>query len=390
MRMSDSKLTYLGPLPKFLSGADGKKTLLQRIPVALMIVVGLPTLIAAVYFLLIASPRYVSEARFIVRAPAKEQPSSLGVALQGVGIASTQTDAFAVHEYIESPNALREMSRTLDLRRIYSQSATDPFSRVPKPWQSGSFDEFHEGLKGYFTVGYDATTGISTLRVEAFKPEDAQAVAQQLLIGGERLINHLNERANEDAVSQAELTVEKARNRLVVIQGELTAFRDREQFFDPEQTATVSTELISKLAVELATLRAERALVADQTPQSPALPTLDGRIRALNAQLEIERGRIAGDQDSLVRKAGAYEALILNRELASRAVAAASASLEAAQIDARRQKLYLDRVVDPTRPTDPSQPRRLLSILAVFATCLLIYAGGWLVWAGLRESQHHS
>lgn len=387
--MSDSKLTYLGPLPN-LGGASGKKAFLQRIPIALLIVVGLPTLLAAIYFLLIASPRYVSEARFIVRAPAKEQPSSLGVALQGVGIASTQTDAFAVHEYVESPNALREMSRTLDLRRIYGQSAADPFSRVPKPWQTGSFDELHSGLKGYLTIGYNATTGISTLRVEAFSPKDAQAVAQQLLIGGERLINNLNERANQDAVNQAEMTVEKARNRLAVIQGELTAFRNREQFFDPEQSASVSTELIGKLAVELANARAERALVAEQTPESPTLPALDGRIRALSTQLDVERGRIAGDSDSLVRKAGAYEAMILNRELASRAVAAASASLESAQIDARRQKLYLDRVVDPTLPSDASQPKRLLSILAVFATCLLIYGGGWLVWAGLRESRHHS
>ena len=275
-------------------------------------------------------------------------------------------------------------------RRMYGKSAADPFSRVPKPWQSGSFDELHNGLKGYLTIGYNATTGISTLRVEAFSPKDAQAVAQQLLIGGERLINNLNERANQDAVSQAEMTVERARSRLVAIQGELTAFRNREQFFDPEQSASVSTELIGKLAVELATARAERALVAEQTPQSPTLPTLDGRIRALNAQLEVERGRIAGDNDSLVRKAGAYEAMILNRELASRAVTAASASLETAQIDARRQKLYLDRVVDPTLPSDASQPKRLLSILAVFATCLLIYGGGWLVWAGLRESRHHS
>lgn len=387
--MSDSKLTYLGPVPG-LAEASGKKAFLQRVPIALMLVVGLPTLIAAIYFLLLASPRYVSEARFIVRAPAKEQPSSLGVALQGVGIASTQTDAFAVHEYVESPAALRELSRTLDLRRMYGKSAADPFSRVPKPWQSGSFDELHNGLKGYLTIGYNATTGISTLRVEAFSPKDAQAVAQQLLIGGERLINNLNERANQDAVSQAEMTVERARSRLVAIQGELTAFRNREQFFDPEQSASVSTELIGKLAVELATARAERALVAEQTPQSPTLPTLDGRIRALNAQLEVERGRIAGDNDSLVRKAGAYEAMILNRELASRAVTAASASLETAQIDARRQKLYLDRVVDPTLPSDASQPKRLLSILAVFATCLLIYGGGWLVWAGLRESRHHS
>ena len=57
----------------------------RRVPLAFLVVVALPTLVTAIYFLLIASPRYVSEARFIVRAASHEQPSTLGVALQGVG-----------------------------------------------------------------------------------------------------------------------------------------------------------------------------------------------------------------------------------------------------------------------------------------------------------------
>ena len=38
-------------------------------PIAGLLIVGLPTLLAAIYFLLIASPRYVSEARFISCGP---------------------------------------------------------------------------------------------------------------------------------------------------------------------------------------------------------------------------------------------------------------------------------------------------------------------------------
>jgi capsular polysaccharide transport system permease protein len=45
----------------------------------------------------------------------------------------------------------------------------------------------------------------------------------------------------------------------------------------------------------------------------------------------------------------------------------------------------LERVVNPSLPDRPSQPRRLISILVVLATSLLLYGIGWLVLAGVRE-----
>lgn len=388
--MIDSKLTYLGPLSKQGEVKAGQARFdLRRAPRGLIVFVVVPTLIAAFYFLVVASPRYVSEARFIVRAPSRAQPSSLGMALQGVGISATQTDSFAVHEYIRSRDAVHELMKEMDLKRAYGRPGVDAFSRLPPFWQDGSFDDFYRGFGRYVTVGYDSTTGISTLRVQAFRPEDATMIAQRLLGGGERLVNRLNERAERDSVREAERSAEEARTRLAVAQEQLTAFRSRERFIDPARTAIASTELIGELSIKLATLRAERAQLAAEAPQSPQLPLLDGRIRAFDALIESERRKIVGDADSLVPKIGTYESLALNRELADRAMAAATVALDTARRDARRQQLYLERIVDPSKPSEPSQPKRLLSILAVFATCLFAYGASWLIWAGLRESKQH-
>jgi len=388
--MIDSKLTYLGPLSKQGEVEPGQARFdLRRLPMGLILFVAVPTLIAAFYFLVLASPRYVSEARFIVRAPSRTQPSSLGMALQGVGISATQTDSFAVHEYIRSRDAVHELIKEMDLKRAYGRAGVDAFSRLPRFWQDGSFDDFYRGFSSYVTVGYDSTTGISTLRVQAFSPDDATMIAQRLLGGGERLVNRLNERAERDSVREAERSAEEARTRLAVAQAQLTAFRNRERFIDPARTAIASTELIGELSIKLATLRAERAQVAAEAPQSPQLPLLDGRIRAFDALIEAERRKIVGDADSLAPKIGTYESLVLNRELADRAMAAATVALDTARRDARRQQLYLERIVDPSQPSEPSQPKRLLSILAVFATCLLAYGASWLIWAGLRESKQH-
>jgi BexC/CtrB/KpsE family polysaccharide export inner-membrane protein len=386
--MTKPNLTYLGPVagredPNAVSGRDWWR----RLPVAFLVVVVVPTLIAALYFFLIATPRYVSEARFIVRAPSHNQPSSLGIALQGVGLSSTQTDSFAVHEYIRSGDGLRELMTQVDVARIYGNRGADFFSRLPHPWAGHSFDDLYSGFRQYVTIGYDSTTGISTIRVEAFRADDARLINERLLGGGERLVNRLNERAVSDAVSQGERTVEEAQLRLTRSQQELTTFRNRERFIDPSRTANAGAALIGELAVNLATLKAERAQMAASAPQSPQLPFLDGRIRALQAQIDIEQQKIVGDSDSLAPKIGAYEELVLNRELADRALATAMTSLDAAKLDARRQQLYLERVVDPSLASEPSKPRRLLAVLAVLATCFMAYGTGWLIWAGVRESK---
>ena len=202
--MTDAKLDYIGPVPKALTYEKTPDPWWKRVPLGFLLVVVLPTVIAAIYYLMIASPRYVSEARFIVRAPSQQQPTGLGVALQGVGIATTQTDAFAVHEYITSRDGLSELSERFDLAAVLGPRGADMFSRFPLPWEQRSEEGLYRALQRFVTVGYDATTGISTLRVEAFRGQDAKALNEALLAGGEGLINRLNQRAATDAVSEAE------------------------------------------------------------------------------------------------------------------------------------------------------------------------------------------
>ncbi len=383
--MTDSKLNYLGPLPKALTFDRPRPGWMQRLPLPFLIVVGLPTLLAAIYFLLIASPLYVSEARFLVRAPSQSQPSGLGIALQGVGISSAQTDAFAVHEYIRSRSAVTDLQRRFDLPAIFGPAGADIFSKYPRLGESRTTEGLHKGVQRFVTVGYDATTGISTLRVEAYRARDAQAVANELLVGGERLINQMNARAAVDAVRDAERSRQEAQTRLASAQQQLTAFRNRERIIDPSRTANEGLQMIGDLMTTVARLRAERAQLASEAPNSPQLPLLDARIAAFERQIGIERANMAGAQGSLAPKIGAYEDLVLNREVADKQLAAATAALTTAEQEARRQKLYLDRIVDPSLPDEALEPRRWLALLTVFATCLLIYGVGWLIWAGIRE-----
>ena len=383
--MTESKLNYIGPIPKMLAFERSRPVWWRRVPIAAVLIVGLPTLLAMIYYLLIASPRYVSEAQFIVRAAGQSTPTSLGVALQGVGIAPTQTDAFAVHEYITSRDSLNELSRRYEIADMLGPRGADAFSRFPQPWEGRSRESLYKGFQRFVTVGYDSTTGISTLRVEAFRARDAQTLTEALMGGGERLVNRMNERSTADALSQARQSREEARTRLSAAQQQLTAFRNREQIIDPAAAASQTSQLIGGLLSEVARLRADRAQVASEAPSSPQLPVFDSRILAYERQIASEREKIAGDAGSLAPKLSIYEDLALSREFADKELTQATAAVITAEQEARRQKLYLDRVVSPSLPDEPAEPKRWLAILTVFASSLLAYGIGWLIYAGVRE-----
>ena len=387
--MTDPQLDYLGPIPKALTHDRKRAPWWRRLPLGLLLIVVLPTLIAAIYFLLIASPRYVSEAKFVVRSVNSGQVSPLGMVLQGVGLSPAQTDAFAVHDYIMSPVGLRDLRRRFDMRAVMGPRSADIFSRYPRPGEKLTDEGMRKAFRRFVTVGYDSTTGMSTLRVEAFRPEDAQAVNAALLVGGEQLINRLNDRAARSAITEAEANRDLAQTRLAEAQQQLTAFRNREQFIDPARTATEGAQLIGGLMATLAQLRAERAQLVAEAPQSPQLSALDGRIRAYQNQIAAERARLAGASDSLAPKISVYENLMMAREFADKELAQATTALVSAQQEARRQRLYLEQVVPPSLPDQAIAPRRWLAVLTVFLATLLAYGVGWLIWAGIREHRQH-
>ena len=383
--MADTNLTYIGAADEPRAARPAKRSWRKRLPLGFLIVVGLPTLVGGVYYGLIASPRYVSESHFVVRSANSAQPTGLGIALQGVGLSSGMNDAFAVHEYMTSRDSLKTLQSRFNLKAMLTRPGVDWFSRAPRPWEGKSEETLYKGFKRFLTVGYDATSGISTLRVEAFNAKDAQTINAAMLDSGETLVNRLNQRSTANAVRDARVSYEQARAEVAAAQQALTNLRNSAQFIDPRAAVTESTQVISGLLVTIAQLRADRAQLAAEAPSSPQLPVLDSRIAAYERQVEEARAKATGGSSSLAPKVGVYEDLVMRREIADKVMGQATAALLTAEQDARRQKLYLERIVSPSEPDKPTEPKRWLALLTVFASSLLVYAVGWLVWAGVRE-----
>ncbi|MEP7456733.1 capsule biosynthesis protein [Phyllobacterium sp. SB3] len=338
-----------------------------------LIVVALPTGLATVYYGAIASDQYLSETRFVVRSPNRNAAGLLSGFLQSTGFVRAQDDSYVVMEFIESRAAAGDMAEHGGLREILSRPEADFLTRFPAPWGKPTGEALYQHYLDFVTIETDSGGGVTTLRVRAFRPEDAQTLAQALLDRAEMLINRLNDRARQDAVRFARIEVADSEKRLRDLQKSLTDFRNKVAMVDPSKQSASMFEMIAKLSDDVAQNKAQLASLIEQTPQSPQIQSMRSTIDAKEQQIIEERARIVGDDASMAPLIAEYEQLLLQRELGMRMLESSATSLENAKLEAQRQQLYLERIVNPNRPDYAMYPKRIKSILMIFALCFAVF-----------------
>lgn len=344
-----------------------------------------PTLLVAAYFYLVAAPQFVSEARIVVRsrteAPQVSVGSAISAAMGGSGSIG-HGDANSVRDFLLSHDAVMRTHEKVDLIAAWQRPEADIWARLR--------ETDPERLTRYFnamvSASLDASTGVLTLRVRSFRPEDSKAIADTLLELSEQLANRLSERAREDALRIAREEVGVAERRVLASRQALTDFRERQQDLDSAGSAAAAQQAIGAMENALTAARAElRERMAFMRPDNPALQVTRNRIEALERQIAAERVRRTQGDGALAQQLAAFERLMLEREFADRQLASATASLETARIEAQRQQVYIARVVEPNLAVHPLFPRKLISVGSVFLGLLVAFGIGWLLVASMRD-----
>jgi capsular polysaccharide transport system permease protein len=360
--------------------------LLRRLPFLLLVV--LPVLVSALYFFLLAAPRYQSEVKFVVRTPSTAAASELAAFVQGSsGVSRANDDAFIAKEYMLSRDAMEQLLAKVDLLGLFGKAGLDPWWRYPGLFRSPNAESLQKQYLRFVSVDYDSSSGISTLTAQGYEPADAQRLANALLDITEVFLNGLNTRAQNDAVQNAVRDVASAQQRAYAALDAVTSFRNREAVLDPTLSSTGVVQSISALSLETSTTNARLAELLTNTPQSPEIATLRTRIAALQAQIARQRQQLGGTSDSLAPRIAEYQRLLLEQTFAEKAFTTALAALETARLEASRQRIFLERVTAPDLPDAPAYPYRLACVLATLAGALAL----WRVTTALffDTQEHH-
>ncbi|MBN7787209.1 hypothetical protein JYP51_19950 [Ponticoccus gilvus] len=372
---------------KPIAGAAKLERRHRGVMLSFLLLVLLPVAAAAFYLWVIAKDQYASTVAFSIRKG--EVSSSLdllgGQIAQLGGGGGAETDL--LYEFIRSQELVSDIDAKLGLEEIYSVAwPEDPvFAYNPK----GTIEDLIRHWKRKVQITYDTGNELMTLRVLAFDPDEAQAIAQEILDESTTMINALSDDAREDATRYAQEEVDRAIERLKDARSALTAFRLESQIVDPSADLQGQMGVLNSLQAQMADALVELDLLQGMGTD-PRIQQLERRIEVIEKRIAVEREKFGlGGQgpsgEDFVTIVAEFERLSVDREFAEETYRAALVNYDAALAEAKRKSFYLAAHVQPTRAERSDYPHRwtLLGLSSFFL--LLTWSIGVLIYYSVRD-----
>lgn len=332
-----------------------------------------PTVLMTLYVFVLATPMYVSETRFAIRA---SEP--MGDAKQGGGLASFgamaafSADGFATREFIASSDALASLNAAGNYVKRMSVGSRDPINALPENPDSEQLLKF---FLHNLDVRFSLTEQIITLRMRAYTPQDARELTAAMVDITEQFTNRMNERARNDALALARQEVAISEERVVKVRKSLNEWRLRYSDIDPAKSIEVGQAVITQLRKDLGQVQSELASISVQLdPRSQRRRVYEDRIKALTQQIEAEQAKLTGQSGSTAQAMVEYERLTVEQEFATRQLNSAQQLLEQARMSLVRQSKYIAVIVQAATPRLPAYPEPFKYIGITFAISALLYA----------------
>ncbi|HJL18118.1 MAG TPA: hypothetical protein RMH99_20815 [Sandaracinaceae bacterium LLY-WYZ-13_1] len=347
--------------------------------------VGVPTLLAVLYYGVFLTPRYESVTAFTIESAESNVPTSALQMLVSSVPGASGRDVMLVQEYVRSRDMLQHLMREHDYVEHYASSDADWVSRLDP---NAPFEDVYEYYLDHIEVVHDSQSGVLTLHVQAFDAETAHTLGEAILTESERMVNQLSDSAREDRLAVSQRELERAERRLSEARQALRELQTERGDLNPQATAQAALEVRSRLEGELAIARAELSTVTATAPRgAPEITAARRRVSALQQQIDAQSERLASAEgdESLHAELAEFEPVVIEKEFAQRAYESALTSLELARVDASRQHRYVVRIAGPSQPDDPTHPRFWYSILTVLVLAFAILGVGTLLIASIRE-----
>ncbi|MCY0386881.1 chain-length determining protein [Robbsia sp. Bb-Pol-6] len=344
-------------------------------------------LLAALYWGLLASDRYLAETHVVVQRT-ESRPAAADGLLSLMSSGAENRDLLLLRERLLSIDMMRLLDERLALRRHYSDTRRDLLSRH---YSATSPDErFYEHYRQRIDVVFDDYAHVLVIKAQAYAPEMAQVIAQTLAAEGERYMNQLDNKLAAEQGAFIERQVASIGARMQAAREALLAFQNANGLVSPTATADSISQLIARLESERGALDASRQTMSLYlTPGAPDMVKIVSQIAALQRQIDIERARLASDKGQrLNRLVERQERLQADAAFAADLYKTALVALERSRIESIRKIKSLSVVQSANLPQSSTHPRRLYNLLVFALVSILIAGVVYLLGAIVREHRN--
>ncbi|MDQ2065478.1 capsule biosynthesis protein [Xinfangfangia sp. CPCC 101601] len=353
--------------------ARRRKKKLTLLAARMFVFIGLPTLIAAWYFAVVATPLYATKTEFIIQTAEPAAAAGLGGLLTGTPAANMQ-DSITVQSYLMSKGAMQRLEQDVGFRAAFEADTIDPVQRLAT---DASEDAAYKLYGKHMVISYDQSEGL--VKMEVIAPDPALAVewSKKLVSYAEEQVDHMSKRQRDNTMLDAQNTYEAAQAEVLAAQRRVIDLQEKFKVLSSEVEVTLLTQQIAALETQLTQERLSLAqMESNTTPNQARMEPVKRRIATLEEQIAILRAKLTDggvDGQSLAHIQG--ELLIAQADVQTRQMMLAQSlqAMENSRIEASRQVRYLAVSVEPIASDTPAYPRAFENTLVTMLILLGIY-----------------
>ena len=344
------------------------------------------SLLAACYWLLIASDRYVSVSHVVIQRTDVAGGQAMDFAsLLGGTAGGNRSDQLLLRDHLLSVDMLRKLDAALDLRAHYSDRQRDPLSRL---WfKDASIEWFHRHYLSRVSIELDDYSGVLVVKAQAYDAKTTQAIAQFLVAEGERFMNGMAHKLAQDQVAFLEQQVGQMSRRALAARQAVLDYQDRKGLVSPQATAENLAGLVAKLEAQRTELQTQRsALAAYLVPTHANIVLIDQQIAAVERQIAQEQAKLASPKGgTLNRTVEEFQRLEMEAKFAQDVYKTALVALEKGRVEATRNIKKVSVIQTPSLAEYPLEPRRLYNTVVFMLLAALLAGVAQLLAAIVRD-----
>jgi capsular polysaccharide transport system permease protein len=335
----------------------------------------LACILAVIYWGIIASDRYVSEAQIIIQRTdlASSQAMDFGSLLTGTG-GGSRTDQLLLRQHLLSIDMLSKLDAKLNLRAHFSDTQHDPWSRM---WSKDTpIERFYRYYLSRVSIEFDDYAGVLIIQAQGYDPETAHAITSMLVEEGERTMNDMAHRLAQEQVAFVERQVAQSSDRFQKARQAVTAYQNQKGLVSPQSAAENLATVINRLEAQRSELQTRRsALLGYLSPQAAGVVEVDLQIAAIGKQIAGEQARLTGPRGKTLNSTvEEFQRLQMAADFAQDVYKTALIALEKGQVEATRTLKKVSVLQAPTLPQYPLRPQRIYNSI-VFILVALLLAG---------------
>lgn len=351
----------------------------------LFVFVGLPTILAAIYFYTIATPIYAAKSEFVIQQAEAPASAGLGGLLSKTPMATAQ-DSIAVQSYLQSQVAMQRLEADNGFREHFSNPEIDAIQRLP---EGASETAAYKVYKKNVRISYDPTEGVVRMEVKAADPQKAVEFSTALIGYAEDQVDQMTQRLREDQMKGARESYEDAEKKYQEANLRVVQLQEKFKVLSSEAEIGLITSQIGQLESQLSQdLLSLAQMESNPNPNKARMEPLKRRIATLEGQIADLRAKLTENGAGGVSLAQVQsDLLVAQTDAQTRQLLLAQSlqAMETARVEANRQTRYLSVAVQPVAPDEAAYPRAFENTLVVLLIFAAIYLMISMTVAILRE-----